>query len=153
MARLIGIIRDNGALKARVAQQNIAPDFEARGETMERRASRLVGYSLYRLALSVAANSLLGLTVFKIRADTHESAWGLLIGLAAKIGMPILVGYKLKVAARLGSKALRADAMEAVSCGHLSVVLMVRLALIPLLIKECREAVTGKCGCEVEGKQ
>ena len=87
MARLIGIIRDNGALKARVAQQNIAPDFEARGETIERRASRLVGYTLCGLAVFIAANSLLGLTVFKIWADTHESAWGLLIGLAAKIGM------------------------------------------------------------------
>ena len=153
MARLIGIIRDNGALKARVAQQNIAPDFEARGETMEQRASRLVRYTLCGLAVFIAANSLLGLTVFKIRADTHESAWGLLIGLVAKIGMPILAGCELKVAARLGSKALRADAMEAISCGYLSAVLMVRLALIPLLIKECREAVTGKCGCEVEGKQ
>ena len=76
-----------------------------------------------------------------------------MVGLAAKIGMPILAGYKLKVAARLGSKALRADAMEAISYGYLSVVLMVRLALIPLLIKECRKAVTGKCGCGVEGKQ
>ena len=54
---------------------------------MERRASRLVGYTLYGLAVFIAANSLLGLTVFKIRADTHKSARGLLIGLAAKIGM------------------------------------------------------------------
>lgn len=153
MNRLIGIIRDDGALTARLAHQNIAPDFESRVETMERRASRLVGYTLCGLAVFIAANSLLGLSVFKIRADTHESAWGLLIGLAAKIGMPILAGYKLKVAARLRSKALRADAMEAISYGYLSVVLMVGLALIPLLIKECRKAVTGKCGCEVEGKQ
>lgn len=137
----------------------------ARVEAVERRAARLVGYTLYGLALFVAANSLLGLTVLKTRTDTHESVWGIVIGLVAKIGMPVLAGYKLKVAARLGSKALRADAMEAITCGYLSVVLMIglavtrllpglwwldsvaALALIPLLIKEGREAVTGECGC------
>ena len=79
--------------------------------------------------------------------------------------MPVLAGFKLKVAARLRSKALRADAMESVTCGYLSVVLMIglavtrllpgwwwldsaaALALIPLLIKEGREAVTGDCSC------
>jgi len=128
----------------------------------------LDGYTLYGLALFVAANSLLGLTVLKKRTDTHESVWGILIGLAAKIGMPVLAGYKLEVAARLGSKALRADAMEAITCGYLSVVLMIglavtrllpglwwldsvaALALIPLLIREGREAVT--CGCCAEGE-
>jgi divalent metal cation (Fe/Co/Zn/Cd) transporter len=44
--------------------------------------------------------------------DTHESAWGILIGLVAKIGMPILAAYKLKVAARLNSRALRADPLH-----------------------------------------
>ena len=42
--------------------------------------------------------------------------------------MPILAGWKLKVAARLDSRALRADAMEAITCGYLSIVLMVGLA-------------------------
>ena len=160
-----------GVLLWRLRAEAEGPADAARVETMEQRASRLVGYTLYGLAVFIAANSLLGLTVFKIRADTHESIWGLLIGLAAKIGMPILAGCKLKVAARLGSKALRADAMEAISCGYLSVVLMVglsvtrllpglwwldsvaALALIPLLIKEGREAVMGECGCAAEGEQ
>jgi divalent metal cation (Fe/Co/Zn/Cd) transporter len=53
--------------------------------------------------------------------DTHESAGGILIGLVAKIGMPMLGGYKMKVAARLNSRALRADAIEAIMCGYLSV--------------------------------
>ena len=78
--------------------------------------------------------------------------------------MPILAGFKLKVAARLNSRALRADAMEAITCGYLSIVLMVglattrlfgwwwldsvaALALIPFIIKEGREALTGECGC------
>src|SRR5207249_11951944 len=92
------------------------------------------------------------------------SAWGILIGLVAKVGTPILAGYKLKVAARLNSRALRADAIEAITCGYLSIVLMIglaatrilgwwwldsvaALALIPFLIKEAREAVRGEECC------
>jgi divalent metal cation (Fe/Co/Zn/Cd) transporter len=80
----------------------------------------------------------------------------------SKIGMPILAAYKLKVAARLNSRALRADAIESITCGYLSIVLMVglaatrilgwwwldsvaALALIPFLIKEARAAVRGEC--------
>ncbi len=134
-------------------------------EGVERRAARLVGYTLYGLAGLVAANSFAGIFVYHSRADTHESVWGIGIGLIAKIGMPVLAGYKLKAAARLNSRALRADAMEAITCGYLSVVLMIGLAvtrvfpnlwwldsaaalvLVPFLIKEGREAVTGECGC------
>ena len=137
-------------------------------EGVELRASRLVGYSLYALAVYVAAMSAYGLLIAPRHTDTHESVWGILIGLVAKVGMPILAGYKLKVAARLNSRALRADAMEAITCGYLSVVLMVglaatrlfgwwwldsvaALALIPFLVKEGREAVKGS-GCCCHGE-
>ena len=130
----------------------------------EQRASRLVGFMLYVLAVYIALTSVYGLFLAHRVTDTHESAWGILIGLAAKIGMPILAGYKLKVAARLNSRALRADAMEAITCGYLSIVLMAglaatrllgwwwldsvaALALIPFIIKEGREAISGECGC------
>ncbi|MBV9850758.1 MAG: cation transporter, partial [Armatimonadetes bacterium] len=144
---------------------------EARGQAdevtlddAERWAARLVGYTLLVLAAYVALSSLYGLTHHRV-TDTRESAWGILIGLVAKIGMPILAGMKLKVAGRLNSRALRADAMEAITCGYLSVVLMVglaaarlfpglwwldsmaALALIPFLWKEGREAITGECSC------
>lgn len=129
----------------------------------ERRASTIVGRLLFVLAGYVAVMSIIGLA-HRQSADTHLSFWGILIGLTAKIGMPLLAVAKLKVAARLGSKALRADAMEAVTCGYLSIVLIVglaatrlfgwwwldsvaSLALIPFLIKEGREAVTGECSC------
>ncbi len=133
---------------------------EARVEAVERRASKWVGYTLYFLVLYVVFNSAYGLFVAHRVTDTHESAWGILIGLVAKIGMPILARYKLKVAARLNSRALRADAIEAIMCGYLSIVLMVglaatrilgwwwldsvaALALIPFLIKEGRAAISG----------
>jgi divalent metal cation (Fe/Co/Zn/Cd) transporter len=133
-------------------------------DLVERRAAHLVGYSLYALVAYVVLNSGYGLFIAKRITDTHESAWGILIGLVAKIGMPILAGYKLKVAARLNSYALRADAVESITCGYLSIVLMVglaatrvlgwwwldsvaALALIPFLIKEARGAIRGECGC------
>ena len=137
---------------------------ETRVEAVELRASRLVGSTLYLLVGFVVFNSAYGIFVAHRVTDTHESAWGILIGLVAKIGMPILAGYKLKVAARLNSGALRADAIEAIVCGYLSIVLMIglaatrilgwwwldsvaALALIPFLIKEARAAMSGKCGC------
>ena len=130
-------------------------------DLVERRAARLVGYSLYVLVAYVVLNSGYGLFVAKRITDTHESVWGILIGLVAKIGMPILAAYKLKVAARLNSRALRADAIESITCGYLSIVLIVglaatrilgwwwldsvaALALIPFIIREARAAVTGE---------
>jgi divalent metal cation (Fe/Co/Zn/Cd) transporter len=129
-------------------------------DLVERRAARLVGYSLYALVAYVVLNSGYGLFIAKRITDTHESVWGILIGLVAKIGMPILAGFKLKVAARLNSRALRADAIESITCGYLSIVLIVglaatrllgwwwldsvaALALIPFLIKEGRAAISG----------
>src|SRR6266511_3611145 len=131
---------------------------------VERRAARLVGYSLYALVIYVVLNSGYGLFIAKRITDTHESVWGILIGAVAKVGMPILAGYKLKVAARLNSRALRADAIESITCGYLSIVLMIglaatrlldwwwldsiaALALIPFLIKEARAAITGDECC------
>ncbi len=100
---------------------------------VERRAARLVGYSLYALVIYVVLNSGYGLFIAKRITDTHESVWGILIGAVAKVGMPILAGYKLKVAARLDSRALRADAVESITCGYLSIVLMIGLAATWLL--------------------
>src|SRR5436190_15448828 len=136
---------------------------------VEDRAARLVGYSLYVLVAYVLLNSGYGLFIARRITDTNESIWGILIGAVAKVGMPILAGYKLKVAARLNSRALRADAIESITCGYLSIVLMVglaatrllgwwwldsvaALALIPFLIKEARAAISGEpcsaCGDE-----
>src|SRR5438552_17663403 len=133
-----------------------------RVEAVERRASRWVGYTLYFLVLYVIFNSAYGLFVAHRVTDTHESAWGILIGLVAKIGMPILAGYNLKIAARLNSRALRADAIQGITCGYLSIVLMVGLvatrilgwwwldsvavlALIQILIKEGRAVSGDEC--------
>src|SRR5438270_4932139 len=131
---------------------------------VEHRGARLVGYSLYALVAYVILNSGYGLFIAKRITDTHESVWGILIGLVAKIGMPILAAYKLKVAAQLNSRALRADAIESITCGYLSIVFIMSmvatwllgwwwldsvaaLALIPFLVREAREAISGECDC------
>jgi divalent metal cation (Fe/Co/Zn/Cd) transporter len=133
-------------------------------DLVERRAACLVGYSLYALVAYVVLNSSYGLFIAKRITDTHESVWGIVIGAVAKVGMPILAGYKLKVAARLNSRALRADAVESITCGYLSIVLMIglaatrlldwwwvdgvaALALIPFLIREARAAISGEYDC------
>ena len=149
---------------------------EARGradgervEAVERQAAWIVGVTLYILAGYVLVNSAYGLFISRRETDTHESAWGILIGLVAKVGMPILAGYKLKVAARLNSR-VRADAIESITCGYLSIVLMAGLAatrifgwwwldsvlaltLIPFLIKEGRAAIKGECSCCADGSR
>ena len=150
--------------RLRVEARGIAAS--ERVDHVERRAARLVGYSLYALIAYVVLNSGYGLFIAKRITDTHESVWGILIGVVAKIGMPILAAYKLKVAARLNSRALRADAVESITCGYLSIVLMVglaatrllgwwwldsvaALALIPFIVKEARAAIFGETcsGC------
>ena len=131
---------------------------------VEDRAARLVGYSLYALVAYVVLNSGYGLLIARQITNTHESVWGFVIGAVAKIGMPILASYKLKVAARLNSRALRADAIESITCGYLSIVLMIglaatrlldwwwldsvaALALIPFVISEAQAAIGGGCDC------
>ena len=143
---------------------------EAKIERVERKAATWMGVMLYVLAVYVLANSAYGLFIAHRITDTHESVWGILVGVVAKVGMPILAGYKLKVAARLSSRALRADAMESITCGYLSIVLVVGLAatrlfgwwwldsvaalgLIPFLVKEGREAIRGECCCGDEACQ
>jgi divalent metal cation (Fe/Co/Zn/Cd) transporter len=134
-------------------------------DLVEHRAARLVGYSLYALVAYVLLNSGYGLFIAKRITDTDESVWGILIGAIAKVGMPILAGYKLKVAARLNSPPLRADAVESITCGYLSIVLMIglaatrllgwwwldsvaALALISFLVKEARAAIHAEpCEC------
>src|SRR5881397_2282795 len=150
-----------GVLLWRLRVEATGPATSEHVEAVERRAARWVGYSLYALVVYVLFNSGYGIFVVKRVTDTHESVWGILIGVVAKVGMPILAAYKLKVAARLNSRALRADAVESITCGYLSIVLMIglaatwllgwwwldsvaALALIPFLIKEARAAITGE---------
>jgi divalent metal cation (Fe/Co/Zn/Cd) transporter len=135
---------------------------DERVDSVERRAARFTGYLLVALAAYVAASSAYGLLVGHT-PNLGESVWGLVIGVVALLSMPLLAKYKRVLAApnRLNSKALRADAAEAISCAYLSAVLMVglllsrllgwwwidsaaALLLIPFVILEGREALSGE---------
>lgn len=130
-------------------------------EALERRASQIAGYLLFALAAYVVLQSGYGL-LHRHLAET--SGLGLAVALVAALGMPILARAKIRVADEIGSKALRADAMETFTCGFLSWVLLAGLAantllhwwwldsvaalvLVPFLVKEGREAITGGCSC------
>jgi divalent metal cation (Fe/Co/Zn/Cd) transporter len=95
-------------------------------ERTERRASRVVGWALYALALYIVVNAALA---FLTRARPEESWAGLGLAVAAALVMPILWQGKLRVARRIGSAALRADAACSVTCAYMALVLLVGLAL------------------------
>jgi divalent metal cation (Fe/Co/Zn/Cd) transporter len=127
-------------------------------ERAERRASRIGGALLFTLAAYVVLMA--GWSLWTRRGA--EFSWpGLVVAGAAIPVMWVLSRRKLRVAEALGSAALRADAVESITCGWLSFVvligLLVQLALgawwvdaaaslviVWLLIKEAREAWQGK---------
>ena len=130
-------------------------------EETERTASRIAGALLLALAGYVAAAAL-----WSLWTRTGEAfSWpGLVVALIAIPSMRYLAQRKVAVAERLGSRALRADAMEAVTCGWLSFVVVISLAaqwavgawwidgvaslaIVFLLVKEGREAWAGRECC------
>jgi len=130
-------------------------------ENAERTASRIAGGLLFALAAYVVAAAVWGLW----RREGEAISWpGLAVaGLAIPV-MYLLAKHKLAVAAKLGSGALRADAVEAITCGWLSFIVVVgllaqlalgawwidsvtSLAILWFLIKEGREAWAGEEYC------
>lgn len=133
-------------------------------EAVEQRTLRTAGFLLYALSLYVVAQAAYGLT----HRHRAEMSWpGIAVAVVAAFGMPLLARAKLRVANQIDSRALRADAMEAFTCGFLSWALLAglaanavlhwwwldsaaALAIVPLLVKEGREAVSGECQCHKE---
>ena len=131
-------------------------------EAVERRTARIAGYLLYALAACVLFQSAYGL-LHRHAAET--SWWGMAVAVVAAAGMPLLARAKIRVADEIGSRALRADAIETITCGRLSWILLAgllanallhwwwldsaaALILVPFILKEGREAVQGECCCQ-----
>jgi divalent metal cation (Fe/Co/Zn/Cd) transporter len=130
-------------------------------ERAERVASRLGGALLFLLAVCVTSAA-----SWRLWHGTGEefSRPGFVIALIAIPAMQYLARRKIAIAEKIGSRALRADAMEAVTCGWLSFVVVVglaaqwltgawwidsvgSLAIVWFLVKEGREAWSGhECG-------
>jgi divalent metal cation (Fe/Co/Zn/Cd) transporter len=98
--------------------------------------------------------------------EGQDLSWsGLAVSIAAIPTMYWLSRQQLKVAERLGSRALRADAVESITCGWLALVVVVGLAvewltgvwwvdaatslvIVYFLVKEGREAWEGEECCD-----
>ena len=131
-------------------------------EHAERIASRISGGLLFTLAAYVTIAAAWDLW----SGGGQEFSWpGFIVALIAIPAMRYLAQRKIAVAEKIGSRALRADAMEAVTCGWLSFVVVISLAaqwafgawwidgvgslaIVWLLVKEGREAwLNEECGC------
>ena len=130
---------------------------EAFSEATERRASRIGGGLLFVLALYVVVAAGVGLWRHH---GAEFSTPGIVLAVVAIPVMYFLSRRKLAVAEQLGSRALRADAIESITCGWLSFVVVLglaaqlalgawwidslaSLAIVYFLIKEGREAWEG----------
>jgi divalent metal cation (Fe/Co/Zn/Cd) transporter len=130
-------------------------------EDTERTASRIAGGLLFALAAYVMIAAACSLWM---RTGEAFSWPGLVVALVAIPAMRYLAHRKIAIADKLGSRALRADAMEAVTCGCLSFVVVISLgaqwavgawwidgvaslAIVWLLVKEGREAWAGRECC------
>jgi len=137
------------------------PD-EARRETSERRAMQIIGVCFLLLAAYVLYDAIGALVGGK--APDHSTVGIVLAGLSL-IVMPLLVHYKRRVANRLRSGALEAEARQTQVCAYLSAILLGGLLLntafgwwwadplgalgmIPWLIQEGREALSGEACCD-----
>jgi divalent metal cation (Fe/Co/Zn/Cd) transporter len=131
-------------------------------EDAERKASRIAGALLFSLAAYVVLSAAWGL--WKHEGEKF-SAVGLAVTAATIPVMYLLARRKIAIADQIGSRALRADGMESITCGWLSFVIVVgllaqlaigawwidsvtSLAIVYFLVKEGREAWAGEeCGC------
>jgi divalent metal cation (Fe/Co/Zn/Cd) transporter len=131
-------------------------------EAAERLATRISGGLLFALAayVTIAAG-------WRLWTQTGEEfSWpGFIVALFAIPAMRYLARQKIAIAEKIGSRALRADAIEAVTCGWLSFIVVVSLAaqwligawwinsvgslaIVYFLVKEGREAWSAdECGC------
>ena len=94
------------------------------GESAERVARRIGAALLFALAAYVVAAAGWSLLT---RQEASFSWPGLFISIAAIPVMWVLSRRKLRIADELGSRALRTDAVESITCGWLSIVVVIGL--------------------------
>ena len=123
-------------------------------ESAERRATRIGGGLLFALAAYVILSAAWS---FWTRSGQEFSALGLGVAVAAIPIMYVLSKRKVRIAEQLGSHAMRADAVESITCGYLSLIVVIgllaqlltgfwwvdaatSLGIVWFLVKEGREA-------------
>jgi divalent metal cation (Fe/Co/Zn/Cd) transporter len=99
---------------------------EARAQRIERTALRVVGVSLVCAATYVTFRSIDALVH---HAGPEVSTFGRVLAAASAAVLPFLATAKYRVARRLGSSALRADAILTAAAGLLAIISLVAAAL------------------------
>lgn len=139
-----------------------------RGEEFSKRAERIASRSGGVLLFVLAAYIVLGAAWSLWAHHGGEfSVPGLVVAAIAMPIMYVLARRKLDVARQLGSRAMRADAIESITCGWLSLVVVVglvanfllaawwvdavtSLGIVWFVVKEAREAWGGEDCCSDE---
>jgi divalent metal cation (Fe/Co/Zn/Cd) transporter len=94
--------------------------------TVEARTLRVIGVSFIALALYVAVDAI---ATLRAREEPHRSVVGIaLLALSAMV-MPVLSRAKRRIAAKLESRALRAESAQTSLCAYLSLIALVGLGL------------------------
>ena len=131
------------------------------GERRERTALRLVGVSFLLLAAYVAFDAAKSLV---LREQPEASYAGICLAVLSLVAMPVLARAKRRVAASLGSRALKADSRQTDLCAYLSAILLgglllnalfgwwwadpvAALVMLPIILKEGVAALRGE-SCE-----
>src|SRR3984893_917769 len=139
-----------------------------RGEEFSKRAERIASRSGGSLLFVLTAYIVIGAAWSLWAHHAGEfSVPGLVVAAIAMPIMYVLARRKLDVARQLGSRAMRADAIESITCGWLSLVVVVGLVanllfaawwidagasvgIVWFVVKEAREAWSGEDCCSHE---
>ena len=155
-----------GVLVARLRLERDGEEEEA----AERRAQNLVGISFFLLAAYIGLHS--GASLVGWLPEPQPSLAGVGIVVASAVVMGGLYVGKMRIAARMQSRSLRAEAMESLFCDLQDMTILIGLGfnalfswwwadpvsalfLIPFLVKEGRENLSGhdEHGEEHEGHE
>ena len=136
------------------------PDENGR-EAAEWRALRIIGVCFLLLAVYVLYDAA---RVLLERTAPEHSTPGIVLAALSLVVMPLLVRFKRRVAARLHSRALEAEARQTRVCAYLSAIVLgglglnmwlgwwwadpaAGLAMVPLIASEGYDAVRGHTCC------
>lgn len=135
------------------------PTDRARAEAI---TLRFIGLSFMALAAYIIVDA--GRTLY-LREPPDKTVPGIIIAAASVVVMPLLARAKRRIAAKLGSRALTADAMQTSLCTWLSAIVLAGLGLnalfgwwwadpvaaicmTPIIAKEGLEGLRGEDACD-----
>lgn len=95
--------------------------------TTERTALRLIGVTFFLLSAFIIFQSIA--TLLGYFAQPSESVVGIFITISSAVLMTVLFFYKTRIAKKIGSRALRAEAYQSLICDLQDLVVLVGLGL------------------------